>query len=174
MRLSSRTTRFPVRRTLAAAALLPLAWLTVQAGTASASPAARAGAAIAATSSCYANPSPSTCDNTDPSNTGCSADAYTAASAAVRYQNGGSVGTIQLRYSPHCGTNWARFIKTTSTAGLATVQTCLGYVFVHCTADYSSYGSLLWSNQLYARTTIATAYGWFVDGSAGASGQASG
>jgi hypothetical protein len=123
---------------------------------------------------CYASPNPTNCDNSDPISTGCSKDAYTAAQAPVAYQNGVSTGWIQLRYSPHCGTNWARWVKTTSDDGLATVQVCLNHVFVHCSDQYSAYVSLEWSNQIYARTTIATAFGWFVGNGAGAEGSASG
>lgn len=49
-------------------------------------------------------------DNTDPSTTGCSGDAYTLTSAPVlREDTSAIVGTVELRWSRTCATGWSRF-----------------------------------------------------------------
>jgi hypothetical protein len=63
------------------------------------------------TASCYQNPSTANCNGTNPTDVGCSADAYTvfnAQTTIVDQTNGAVIGYLELRYSPHCGTNWAR------------------------------------------------------------------
>ena len=52
--------------------------------------------------SCYGD----YCSGKDPQNSGCSADAYTVASAGVLGSGGSSV--VELRWSPTCKTNWTR------------------------------------------------------------------
>src|SRR6266566_2975920 len=53
------------------------------------------------------------CNGLDPISTGCARDAITVTTT------GGSVsfrtGTIQLRYSPTCGTNWGRVLSSVGT-----------------------------------------------------------
>ncbi len=61
---------------------------------------------------CYYNPSEATCDGVDPQDSGCSADAYTQATANVSVPDDSFTGVLELRYSPHCGTNWARYISS--------------------------------------------------------------
>src|SRR5438876_9566962 len=51
------------------------------------------------------------CDGQDPITTGCDYDAYTVTSQDI---NG--LGLVELRYSPTCGTNWARVTSYPSTA----------------------------------------------------------
>lgn len=49
-------------------------------------------------------------DATDPASTGCSAGAFTWASAPViREYDYSSIGTVELRWSPSCQTGWSRF-----------------------------------------------------------------
>lgn len=67
--------------------------------------------AVASTSSCYSSPSEATCDNVDPEKSGCSTDAYTQTQAKAYDGDGHYNGYIQLRYSPHCGTNWGRYVS---------------------------------------------------------------
>jgi Protein of unknown function (DUF2690) len=50
------------------------------------------------------------CYGADPVVTGCSADAYTAASRSYYSTSQGRWITIQLRYSPSCQANWAKII----------------------------------------------------------------
>ncbi|TMF45805.1 MAG: DUF2690 domain-containing protein [Chloroflexi bacterium] len=56
------------------------------------------------------------CNGLDPEQAGCAADAYTVK------VSGGKVsfrtGYVELRYSPTCGTNWARVISTVGNAQL--------------------------------------------------------
>ncbi|MFE6056064.1 DUF2690 domain-containing protein [Kitasatospora sp. NPDC056446] len=54
------------------------------------------------TGGCYG----SSCDDKDPVDTGCSADAFTVDSASS------ALGTVELRYSPSCRANWARIYDT--------------------------------------------------------------
>jgi hypothetical protein len=48
-------------------------------------------------------------DGSDPNRAGCGPDAVTMASTAVKFPASVTAGTIELRYSPHCGAAWARF-----------------------------------------------------------------
>ena len=66
-------------------------------------------------------------DNTDPAVTGCSSGAYslTFASVTPTKTTGGSVGTIELRWSPSCQTGWARF---TPAAGVGPVYASVDLV----------------------------------------------
>jgi uncharacterized protein DUF2690 len=61
--------------------------------------------------SCYQFPGPANCNGTNPVDVECSADAYTVYSTQTPIYdqtNGALIGYLELRYSPHCGTNWAR------------------------------------------------------------------
>ncbi len=61
--------------------------------------------------SCFQFPSATNCNGTNPMTVECSADAYTVRGAQtpiVDQTNGATIGYLELRYSPHCGTNWAR------------------------------------------------------------------
>lgn len=143
---------------------------------------ARTAAPLGSTSNkCYQSPSAANCDNTDPYDTDCSVGSYVANSVPVSWYDpengkltGGSSGYIQNWYSPHCGTNWARYVDTSGTAGQVDIVTCLNDEFVHCTDWYYSAVFPAWSNQLYAKTTVATAFADFASFAGGtASGSAS-
>ena len=61
--------------------------------------------------SCYDHPSATNCNGTNPHTVGCATDAYTVFNAQTPIYdqtNGALIGYLELRYSPHCGTNWAR------------------------------------------------------------------
>jgi len=61
--------------------------------------------------SCFQFPSATNCNGTNPMEVECSADAYTVLNQQtpiVDQTNGTLIGYLELRYSPHCGTNWAR------------------------------------------------------------------
>ncbi|WP_328917522.1 MULTISPECIES: DUF2690 domain-containing protein [unclassified Streptomyces] len=47
----------------------------------------------------------------NPSTTGCQADAVTIATQPIRSQQA-TYGTMEVRYSPSCGTNWVRAVIT--------------------------------------------------------------
>ncbi|MEU0375372.1 DUF2690 domain-containing protein [Streptomyces sp. NPDC006283] len=82
--------------------------MVAAAGTAFA-PAAQA----APTAGCHG----SGCRGLDPNQAGCSADAYTVARVNTL------AGTVQLRYSPSCRSNWAR-IERPAPASVLSVKEC--------------------------------------------------
>lgn len=51
------------------------------------------------------------CDGRDPIQAGCASDAYTAISDYIYNSVGNAVARVDLRYSPSCGTNWARTVS---------------------------------------------------------------
>jgi len=55
-------------------------------------------------------------DNTDPSTTGCAATATTIASFPITTPSGTSAGTMNVRYSSGCQTNWVQSTSTLSSA----------------------------------------------------------
>jgi Protein of unknown function (DUF2690) len=59
------------------------------------------------------------CNGQDPSLTGCASSAYTVVSDYIYNSTSTIVGRVDLRYSPTCGTNWAR---TTSYIGAQTLD----------------------------------------------------
>jgi hypothetical protein len=131
-------------------------------------PGTPASAASAAGSVCYLSPAAKVCDNRDPKDTGCwDSSAYVASHAELLTADNRSVGTMQNWYSPHCGTNWARFVPNGNTptdgTALMTVSVCLGVnTSNHCSDQYSVYRTRStqppWSNMIYAKTTPAQAY----------------
>ncbi len=66
-----------------------------------------------AADACYYSPSTTRCDGDNPSTSGCSADARTVQTRNIvdTYDNV-VIGYVDLRYSPHCGTNWSRATST--------------------------------------------------------------
>jgi hypothetical protein len=181
-------------RILLLAALIPLLLAVAGMGTASATVFAASSAShvtalthtvapLGTTNNpCYESPSAAHCDNTDPFNTDCSIGSYVASSSPVYWYDsengqltGGWSGYIQNWYSPHCGTNWARYVDTSGVGGNVNIITCLNDEFVHCTDWYASAVFPTWSNQLYAKTTVATAFADFsaFNGGGAATGQSS-
>jgi hypothetical protein len=55
-------------------------------------------------------------DNTDPSSTGCSADGVTIASYPIKDPSNNVLGTVEVRYSATCNTNWVRVNNTVTGA----------------------------------------------------------
>lgn len=56
-------------------------------------------------------------DQVDPMASGCSTGAYTVTSTAIRrVDTNAQVGVVELRWSPQCGTNWARVTPDSSVA----------------------------------------------------------
>lgn len=51
-----------------------------------------------------------------PATTGCQADAVTIATRPINSQQA-TYGTMEVRYSPSCGTNWVRAVISTPVAG---------------------------------------------------------
>jgi hypothetical protein len=84
------------------------------------------------------------CSGVDPEASGCSADAYTVASARIA----GTYAYVELRWSPTCKTNWARttWHNEFTSSALRAVQCATGY-----TQGYSSTnGSYWWSRMIYS------------------------
>src|SRR5689334_13029472 len=76
-----------------------------------------AGTRIAAASTAQVTCSGNGCNGKDPIATGCAVGAYTVQTGVL------PDFFVQLRYSPHCGTNWGRVISRIGSAHLfATVQ----------------------------------------------------
>lgn len=102
-------------------------------------------AANASAATCYGD----YCSNKDPQSTGCSSDARTVSYTDV-YHSRSYVGFLELRWSPSCKTNWARF---TPQSGLnykvRAVQPETGYA-----VDWRQYSPWQtgWSNQIYSPT----------------------
>lgn len=96
------------------------------------------------------------CDNTDPVDTGCAdGSQYTVASAAVTIGNE-AVATINLRYSPTCGTNWAQITELITNYDLAIIGVCR--LPNSCASEYDTTAPEAWSNQMYAYDIPAKAY----------------
>jgi hypothetical protein len=153
---------------VAAAAAVTLAGATGPAISASAASAAHPAVPLGTINNpCYQSPNAQHCDNTDPVATDCNIGSYVAASSPVYFYDaesgrltGGWSGYIQNWYSPHCGTNWARYVDTSGSYGTVSIQTCVNSPF-HCTDMYDSNVFPAWSNQIYARTSVATASAGF-------------
>jgi len=93
------------------------------------------------------------CDSQDPVATGCSSGSYTVKSAPVAY-NGVQYGTVELRWSPTCQTNWSRL---TISAGGSNPQHYDRQVWVarqnpdaQMGFDWTSDGSPIYGDMLYA------------------------
>ncbi|WP_328618098.1 YjfA family protein [Amycolatopsis sp. NBC_00355] len=83
----------------------------------------------------------------DPIQTGCASDAYTVSTQPIKNSGGGTVGQVQLRYSPRCGTNWA---KTVSNIGTAYVQAIVASP--SDSASYSATSTSVYTDMVYAPT----------------------
>jgi hypothetical protein len=108
------------------------------------------------------------CDNKDPVNTGCSADSYLANDGEIgainvitgKYQQ---TGEVYNWYSVSCGTNWSQvegvgiFIPTGKT-----VWVCRSSPY-YCSSYYGGTSQYIYSNQVYAPTVPATAWGMMDD-----------
>lgn len=81
----------------------------------------------------------------DPIQTGCASDAYTVSTRAVTNSGGGVVGQVQLRYSPRCGTNWAKVTSSVGTANIeAEVYTVTDWAY------YSATSTSVYTDMVYA------------------------
>ncbi|MEU6427972.1 DUF2690 domain-containing protein [Microbispora sp. NPDC046973] len=105
-----------------------------------------------------------TCDGTDPIRSRCDHGAYTVASSRLWYHDGrgratrSAGATVELRYSPRCGTNWSRVALDEGRTGPVGVLMCRGEGFGDCTETYATRDGTAYSDQLYARDVEATAY----------------
>jgi hypothetical protein len=97
------------------------------------------------------------CDNKDPNATGCADGSQYTVVAGNVVLGGVTFATINLRYSPTCGTNWAQ-ISNNRTGDYAVLRVCRDQGDLHCSASFTSSGLSAWSNQMYAYNITATAY----------------
>ncbi len=107
---------------------------------------------------CYRTPTAAFCNGNDPITTSCGNDAITATANDIYDGNGNYLGTIELRYSPHCGTNWAR---VTSSIGQAQLVASIGYGGCGSGDKYQDNGSgtIVYSRMVYAPNDTAHANG---------------
>ena len=110
--------------------------------------------------SCYFNPGAGNCNGTDPNTVDCSLDAYTVGNVQTPIiANGLDIGYLELRYSPHCGTNWAR---TTITDAAFVSPLYVRDTYVAGGAgradDHFNDQSIRYSAQVYAPATQECAY----------------
>ena len=114
---------------------------------------------------CYNVPNEQTCNGKYPEDVGCDQDAYTAVSRYI-YPWGGvydpttPVGLVELRYSPHCGTNWSRvtsYIDSTEMNAAIKYDDCGGNFLYR---NYQFQGpNQIWSPMIYAPVRNAAAWG---------------
>jgi hypothetical protein len=112
-------------------------------------------------------------DGKDPVATGCSSSAYTVTSAPINRHIGNLNQTsntgivLELRYSPVCGTNWARLLFTGWQAGWVGVEVDAVRDSVRPVSEPYSYSGrtlTIWGNMVYAPNGVC-AHAWAeVDG----------
>lgn len=136
---------------------------------------------IAFNDACYNNNGGTTngkrlCNGDDPQTSGCAAGATNAASAYIVNGLGENIGLIELRWSAHCGTNWARatlYIHVGNNLGAAigygNVNTC--YFSPQDSYSYqSTQYTQIWTSMIFAPTQTAYARGWVGFGHPGDTG----
>jgi hypothetical protein len=96
------------------------------------------------------------CTGQRPELTGCDKDGRTIRTGKVVDASGRAVGTIELRWSPTCGTNWARVSSTVGAAALSATVTRSDSKAV--ASGFK--GTQTWSPMVFARANAATATGW--------------
>lgn len=90
-------------------------------------------------------------DGTNPATTGCANSSYAIWSTPIKTSNGQQVGTLEVRYSTACGTNWVR-MQNNSPAPLVSVKSIERRTsprFWETESDYPSQG-WTYSMQVYA------------------------
>lgn len=95
------------RKTATALPAIITAGVLLSSAFAATAPASAASVAPLA-SACKSSPSDAHRDGVDPNTSGCATDAYTVGWVAYNQYLPG-LGKIELRYSPSCKTNWARW-----------------------------------------------------------------
>lgn len=89
-------------------------------------------------------------DGQDPMASGCASSAYTVLSAPIKIipmYGSGTVGTLELRYSSQCGTNWGRV--TTSGGAVRLIQVNAVRQSDGYTQYESGYYATAWTNMVY-------------------------
>lgn len=94
------------------------------------------------------------CNGLDPEQTGCAVGAYTVkvSGGTVSFQT----GSVELRYSPTCKTNWARVFSTVGNVRLtASIRRTNDGLFYFAVGS----GTRLWSPMVYAPNVKAKGCG---------------
>jgi hypothetical protein len=102
----------------------------------------------------------------DPLASGCAADAYTVASWGVYNSKYGQYqGTVELRASPSCGTNWARITSTVAGNRIFTgIQVVSGGYGGQSTGRAAYDVSTTWTDMVYAPGhTCVNVYAYIID-----------
>lgn len=81
----------------------------------------------------------------DPIQTRCASDAYTVSTQPIKNSGGATVGQVQLRYSPRCGTNWAKAISNIGTAYIQAIVASPSD-----SASYSATSTSVYTDMVYA------------------------
>jgi Protein of unknown function (DUF2690) len=103
------------------------------------------------------------CDGLDPLATGCNNGAYTARTTVIQNEQGNNIGEVDLRFSPTCGTNWARvisYIGSTTLTPIIERNDGLAYCWPNippqdgvtsdCTLHHSTTGVRAWTFMVYS------------------------
>jgi hypothetical protein len=97
------------------------------------------------------------CNGKDPQATGCSStfQARSIRTAPI-VANGRTVGWIELRWSPHCGNNWARVVSASGSQALAATATRAD----NAMQSAKGAGTVLWTPMIFGRDLCVKATGW--------------
>ncbi len=93
------------------------------------------------------------CNGLDPVATGCARDAFTVGTSGGTASFG--TGSIELRYSPTCGTNWGRVLSAVGNTRLTVSIRRNDKLFYFAVG----FGTRLWSPMVYAPSVKAKACG---------------
>jgi hypothetical protein len=94
------------------------------------------------------------CTGVDPQASGCSADARSIRTAPI-VSNGRTLGWVELRWSPHCGANWARVVARSDPRLAATATRADG-----ASESAKGVGTVLWTPMIFGRDLCVKATGW--------------
>jgi hypothetical protein len=113
--------------------------------------------------SCFQFPSSTNCNGTNPMTVECSADAYTVFNTQTPIYdqtNGTLIGYLELRYSPHCATNWARttFTNPAYINPLYQRDTYVAGAVGRADDPFFNDEPVRYSAEIYAPTTTECAY----------------
>jgi hypothetical protein len=99
-------------------------------------------------------------DNTDPQSTGCASSGITVKSASIRSSYTGKIiGSVELRWSTKCKTNWARVSRTDGASAEYMTATSSRSVNRISTSEHLRGYNSIWSNQVYGNGYVVCATG---------------
>jgi Protein of unknown function (DUF2690) len=99
-------------------------------------------------------------DGQDPVTAGCSGDAYTVTSQPIyRGGDGTLIGRVSLRYSSHCGTNWAKVERYDGVTGGTMTARIVRPSDGFSNSFAMSGATSIYGNMAYAPNTCTFAWG---------------